>query len=69
MANKIKVGAKVFYVGKPDNILTVVKKIKGGKTSKPNYHSGILLTGYKSKPTKYQLDNGDIVLPNKLTAI
>ena len=67
--NKIKVGAKVCYKDQPNNILTVIKKIKGAKTNKPVYHSGILFTGFKSKPKKYQLDNGDIVFPHQLKAI
>ena len=67
--NKIKIGAKVFYQGKPGSIFTVGKKIKGAKTNKPVYHSGILLNGYVSKPSKYQLDNGDICSPSQLTVI
>ncbi len=66
---KIKVGVKVYYQGRPDSIFTVIKKIKGAKTKKPVYHSGILLVGYVSKPTKYQLDNGDICSPSQLIAI
>jgi hypothetical protein len=30
---------------------------------------GILFNGYQSKPKKYKLSNGDIVLPNQLKVI
>jgi len=69
MAKKIKVGINVFYVGKPDKVFKVVRKIKGAKTNQPVYHSGVLLNGFKSTPTKYELDNGDICSPHQLTAI
>ena len=67
MGNKIKVGAKVFYPKNPEVVLTVVKRIKGAKTNKPVYHGGIMFNGFKSKPTKYELSNGDIVFPYQLT--
>lgn len=67
--NKIKVGAKVVYQNNTTEILKVVEKIKGKKTNKPVYHSGILLTGYISKPCKYKLSDGNIVSSNKLKLI
>lgn len=69
MANKIKVGATVCYANNSESIHTVIGKIKGAKTNTPVYHSGILFNGFKSKPTKYKLDNGDIVFPHQLKTI
>jgi hypothetical protein len=66
--NKIKVGVSVQYHNSSE-VFTVVEKIKGAKTSKPVFHSGVLFNGYASKPCKYKLSNGDIVFPNQLKQI
>ncbi len=63
---KIKVGATVLYNGKQ---CKVVEKVKGAKTNKPVFHSGVLFNGYRSKPTKYKLSTGDVVFPNQLKSI
>lgn len=41
--------------------LIIVDIVKGGKTNQPNLHSGMLFTGFKSKPRVYILSDGSRV--------
>ena len=51
----IAVGQEFTFRGEK---VTVIEKIKGGKTNKPEMQSGILFIGYKSNPPTYILSNG-----------
>jgi hypothetical protein len=57
-----EIGQQVRFDGKTS---TIVEIIKGGKTKNPNIQGGIV-TGYKSKPRVYKLDNGLLVRGDKL---
>ena len=59
---KYEIGEAILYNSEPR---TIVDKIMGGKTKKPNIQGGIV-TGYKSKSPVYKLDNGLLLRGNKL---
>jgi len=50
-----KIGQEILWDGETTMIVEV---IKGAKTNNRNMHSGILMTGYKSKHCTYVLSNG-----------
>ncbi len=58
-----KVGQSVLYKGV---LVAIVSIHKGGKTSTPNWHSGIIATGMCSNPCTYTLSTGERVRGNKL---
>lgn len=60
----IKIGSSYLL----DNIhdVTVVERIPGRLTTKPNMHSGIMFTGYKREQKRFRLDNNLIVKANRL---
>lgn len=53
--NYMKIGDKFTLRGEETEIIRIHK---GGKTNKPNKQSGIMTTGYKSKPCTYEFSNG-----------
>ncbi len=66
---KIKVGSVVVYNNNPTVQLTVVAVIKGEKTGKVVYHSGIMPNGYHRKPKRFKLSDDSVTLPDKLKLI
>jgi len=60
-----QIGQKVIF---NNEIVTIIDKIKGNKTSKPNKQGGIT-TGVKSNPCLYLLSNGFKVRGDKLKNI
>lgn len=58
-----KVGDEVIFQG--ENV-SILERIKGSKTNKINMQSGVMPTGYKSKPCTYVLSNGSRVRGDKL---
>lgn len=50
-----------FTLKRNNEEVEIIEKIKGGKSNKTNYQSGIMFTGYKSKPCTYLLSNGQQV--------
>lgn len=40
--------------------LTIISEVKGRKTNKPVYQSGIMPNGFKSTPKKYVLSDGSV---------
>jgi hypothetical protein len=49
--------------------VSIIEKIKGGKTNNPNYQSGVLFCGFKSNPCTYLLSNGMRVRGSTLNQI
>jgi hypothetical protein len=60
------IGQEVLFNGEQ---VTILEVIKGSKTNKPNMQSGMVFTGYASKPCTYLLSNGFRVRGDKLTKI
>jgi len=60
-----QIGQKVIF---NNEIVTIIDKIKGNKTSKPNKQGGIT-TGFKSNPCLYLLSNKFKVHGNKLKSL
>ena len=57
-----QIGQQVLF---RDIFVTIIDKIKGNKTIKPNFQSGVR-TGYESHPCLYLLDNRYKVKGDKL---
>lgn len=62
----VKVNCKYLLNGK---IVTVIERVSGEATSKPNMQSGMMFTGYKHKQKRFRLDTGELVYAQKLTEI
>lgn len=56
------IGQTVLFENKT---VKIIQKFKGNKTNNPNRQNGII-TGLKSKPCLYKLDNGYTVRGDKL---
>jgi len=54
----VKCGREYEYKGEK---VTVLQRIYGKETNKPNMQSGELFTGFKRKTKKFLLSNGEIV--------
>ena len=62
----VKVGAKYLFNG---DEVTVIKRMSGNETSKPNMQSGMMFTGFKRTRKRFLLDNGMEVFSDKLTQL
>lgn len=62
----IKCGVQYLCDGK---IVTVVKRIPGRETNKPNMQSGMMFTGNKKTQKKFLLSNGEHVKAQRLNPI
>ena len=62
----VKCNKQYLYNGE---IVTVMQRIQGKETKKPNMQSGIMFTGMKRTCKKFLLSNGETVYSNKLNVI
>lgn len=62
---KYQIGQQVIF---NNEVVTIIDKIKGNKTSKPNIQSGIT-TGFQSNSCLYLLSNKFKVRGNKLKSL
>ena len=63
--SEVKFG-KEYILDTTGEIVTIVTRISGRMTKKPNMQSGIIFTGYKREQKKFELSNGMIVKANRL---